>query len=98
MAKMTPQDAAMLKILQQKYGASVYPNPPKATSPAQAMKQNAAKLTSAQHLGLLCRSTGADDRTAGQFGSLYSELTRPSGCSCHQNRLPPGKAQDNEYR
>ena len=44
MAKMTPQDAAMLKILQQKYGASVYPNPPKATSPAQAMKQNAAKL------------------------------------------------------
>ena len=44
MPKMTPQDSAMLKILQQKYGKSVYPSPAKATSPEQAMKQNAAKL------------------------------------------------------
>lgn len=27
MANMTPQDAAMLKILQRKYGKSVYPMP-----------------------------------------------------------------------
>lgn len=44
MAKMTKQDAAMLKILQQKYGTRVYPSPVKATSPSQAMKQNASML------------------------------------------------------
>ena len=44
MAKMTPQDAAMLKILQKKYGISVYPNPPRATGPDAARAQNAAKL------------------------------------------------------
>lgn len=44
MAKMTKQDAAMLKILQQKYGTKVYPNPPKATTADSAKKQNAAKL------------------------------------------------------
>ena len=38
MPKMTKQDAAMWKILKKKYG---YPN---ASSPDQAMKQNAAKL------------------------------------------------------
>lgn len=44
MPKMTPQDAAMLKILQQKYGTGVYPNPPRATTADSAKKQNAAKL------------------------------------------------------
>lgn len=44
MARMTPQDAAMLKILQGKYGKSVYPSPPKATTADSAKKQNAAKL------------------------------------------------------
>jgi len=44
MPKMTPQDAAMLKILQKKYGSSVYPNPPKATTADSARRQNAAKL------------------------------------------------------
>jgi hypothetical protein len=43
MAKMTKQDAAMLKILQDRYGTKVYPNPPKATSPDMARSQNAAK-------------------------------------------------------
>jgi hypothetical protein len=44
MPKMTKQDSAMLKILQQKYGTKVYPNPPKATTADSAKKQNAAKL------------------------------------------------------
>lgn len=44
MPKMTSQDAAMLKILQGQYGTKVYPNPPKATSPDMAKKQNVAKL------------------------------------------------------
>jgi hypothetical protein len=44
MAKMTKQDAAMLKILQKRYGTKVYPNPPKATTADSARKQNAAKL------------------------------------------------------
>lgn len=44
MPKMTPQDAAMLKILKKKYGASVYPSPAKATTADSAKKQNAAKL------------------------------------------------------
>lgn len=44
MAKMTKQDAAMLKIFQKQYGTSVYPSPPKATSPDMAKSQNAAKL------------------------------------------------------
>jgi hypothetical protein len=42
--KMTPQDAAMLKILQGKYGKSVYPSPPRATTADSARRQNAAKL------------------------------------------------------
>lgn len=33
MANMTPQDAAMLKILQRRYGKSVYPTPGGAKSP-----------------------------------------------------------------
>ena len=41
MPKMTPQDAAMAKILQQKYG---YPSPPRATTADSAKRQNAAKL------------------------------------------------------
>jgi hypothetical protein len=41
MPKMTPQDAAMAKILQQKYG---YPTPPKATTADSAKSQNATKL------------------------------------------------------
>jgi hypothetical protein len=41
MPKMTPQDAAMAKILQQKYG---YPTPPRATTADSAKRQNAAKL------------------------------------------------------
>lgn len=44
MPKMTKQDAAMLKILQDRYGTKVYPNPPKATTADSARKQNAAKL------------------------------------------------------
>ena len=48
MAKMTPQDKAMLKILQQKYGASVYPSPARATTADSAKKQNAAKLVKAK--------------------------------------------------
>ena len=44
MPKMTPHDAAMLKILQNKYGVKVYPSAPKATSPDMAKKQNATKL------------------------------------------------------
>jgi hypothetical protein len=39
--KMTPQDKAMAKILQKKYG---YPSPPKATTADSARRQNAAKL------------------------------------------------------
>jgi hypothetical protein len=39
--KMTPQDKAMAKILQQKYG---YPSPPRATTADSARRQNAAKL------------------------------------------------------
>jgi hypothetical protein len=45
MPKMTKQDAAMLKILQDRYGTKVYPSAPKATSPDMARSQNAAKLT-----------------------------------------------------
>jgi len=41
MPKMTPQDAAMAKILEKKYG---YPSPPKATTADSAKRQNAAKL------------------------------------------------------
>lgn len=41
MPKMTPQDAAMAKILQKKYG---YPTSPKATTADSAKSQNAAKL------------------------------------------------------
>jgi hypothetical protein len=41
MPKMTPQDAAMAKILQKKYG---YPSMPKATTADSAKRQNAAKL------------------------------------------------------
>lgn len=44
MPKMTKQDAAMLKILQDRYGAGVYKTPPKATSADMARSQNAAKL------------------------------------------------------
>ncbi len=44
MPKMTPQDAAMLKILQKKYGTGVYPSPARATTADSAKKQNAAKL------------------------------------------------------
>ena len=44
MPKMTPQDAAMLKILQGKYGKDVYPSPARATTPDSARRQNAAKL------------------------------------------------------
>ncbi len=44
MPKMTPQDAAMLKILQNKYGKDVYPSPARATTPDSARRQNAAKL------------------------------------------------------
>jgi hypothetical protein len=44
MPKMTPQDAAMLKILQGKYGKNVYPSAPRATTADSAKKQNAAKL------------------------------------------------------
>jgi hypothetical protein len=44
MPKMTKQDAAMLKILQQKYGPSVYPSPVRATTADSARRQNAAKL------------------------------------------------------
>ena len=44
MANMTPQDAAMLKILQGKYGKNVYPSAPKATTADSAKRQNAAKL------------------------------------------------------
>lgn len=44
MAKMTSADAAALKLFQKQYGTKVYPNPPKATSPDMAKKQNAAKL------------------------------------------------------
>ena len=44
MPKMTPQDAAMAKILQGKYGKSVYPSPPRATTADSAKRQNAAKL------------------------------------------------------
>ena len=52
--KMTPQDAAMLKILQRRYGKSVYPEAAKpktatikkvvAKSPDQAMAQNKSML------------------------------------------------------
>jgi hypothetical protein len=41
MPKMTPQDAAMAKILQKKYG---YPSMPKATTADSARRQNTAKL------------------------------------------------------
>jgi hypothetical protein len=44
MPKMTSQDAAMLKLLQKKYGSSVYPSPARATTADSAKKQNAAKL------------------------------------------------------
>jgi hypothetical protein len=44
MAKMTKQDAAMLKILQDRYGAGVYKSPPKSTTPDMARSKNAAKL------------------------------------------------------
>lgn len=44
MPKMTPQDAAMLKIFQKQYGTSVYPSPPRATTADSARKQNAARL------------------------------------------------------
>jgi len=36
MAKMTPQDAAMLKIFQKQYGTKVYPNQ---MTPAYALKK-----------------------------------------------------------
>ena len=41
---MTKQDAAMLKILQDRYGTKVYPSAPKTTSPDMARSKNAAKL------------------------------------------------------
>jgi hypothetical protein len=44
MPKMTKQDAAMLKILQDTYGPSVYKSPPKSTTPDMARSKNAAKL------------------------------------------------------
>jgi hypothetical protein len=44
MPKMTPQDAAMLKILQQQHGTKVYPSPTRATTADSARRQNAAKL------------------------------------------------------
>lgn len=44
MAKMTPQDAAMLKIFQKEYGTMVYPTPVRASTADSARKQNAAKL------------------------------------------------------
>ena len=44
MAKMTKQDAAMLKIFQKEYGTMTYPSPPRATTPDSARKQNIAKL------------------------------------------------------
>jgi hypothetical protein len=44
MPNMTPQDKAMLKILQGQYGTKVYPSPPRATTADSARRQNAAKL------------------------------------------------------
>ena len=44
MPNMTPQDAAMLKILRQKYGTSVYPSTKKTITPQAAKKIIDAKL------------------------------------------------------
>jgi hypothetical protein len=43
MPKMTPQDAAMLKIFQKQYGTMVYPSPVRATSADSARKQAETK-------------------------------------------------------
>jgi hypothetical protein len=45
MARMTPQDAAMLKIFQKEYGTMTYPTPVRASTADSARRQNAAKLT-----------------------------------------------------
>ncbi len=47
MPNMTPQDKAMLKILQGQYGTKVYPSPPRATTADSARRQAMAKAEKA---------------------------------------------------
>jgi hypothetical protein len=48
MPKMTPQDAAMLKIFQKEYGTMVYPSPVRASTADSARRQAEAKAAKAK--------------------------------------------------